>query len=167
MAEITLLRLFSLLENTLASVSSKLLCNAQYLDGTIPQRLVSATSSRSAQALMRSHGRRKPLGYLSWTQSKSIRQNLKNTLAPADPFFSTILTHAAWLTEIRYVRNQIAHSNAGTRENFRKVIRQHYGGLKRGVTPGVFLLTPALGPPGMLHRYLAQARVFIKDVVRT
>ena len=165
-AEIAMIRLFLLTENTIASVGAKLLCGATYLDGTIPQALVAARSISSAVSLMKSHHRTTPKPYLTWTKSTGIRGNLSRTLDPSDPFFHAVKIHAANLTEMRYVRNHIAHGSEGTRVDFRKVIRRHYGGLKRGLTPGVFLLSPPTGPTTNLVRYLRYCRVAVSDIVR-
>ena len=101
-----------------------------------------------------------------WTTSKQIRGTLIWTLDPADPFFETVKIHAANLTEMRFVRNHIAHGSEGTRVNFRNVIRGHYGGLKRGLTPGVFLLSPPTGATTNLVRYLRYCRAAVRDIVR-
>lgn len=165
-AEIILLHLFFLLENTMQSVCGKLLSGASYLDTSVPRRIVVARSSLHAYTLMQTHGRAKAKSWLSWSQASDIRENLKYTLRNTDPLFSNVAAHAALLTEMRFVRNHIAHNNDGTRRNFRKVLQRYYGGVKRGVTPGGLLLTPALGAPPLLQRYLVSSRVFIKSLVR-
>lgn len=165
-AEIVMVRLFLLIENTLASVGAKILCGAKYLDTTQPRKLVAARSISAANGFMRSYGRKRSKRYLSWTKSQDIQDNLSQTLNPADPFFAVISKHGALLTEMRYVRNHIAHSNSGTRSNFRKVVSQYYGGLKQGVTPGLLLLTNALGPTVILDRYIVSSRVVVKELLR-
>ena len=165
-AEIVMVRLFLLTENTVGSICAKLLCGAHYLDGTAPQTMVQASSTSSARVAMLQFRRPNPKRQLSWTQSKEIRDNLKHTVQPSDPVFVVVRNHASELTEMRYVRNHIAHKNNTTRENFRKVIRQHYGGLKKGVTPGLLLLTNATGSPPLMAKYLAYCRIFVKDLVR-
>lgn len=165
-AEIALVRLFLLVENTLASAAAKILCGAHYLDATVPSRLVAPATIASAFSLMRSHGRAKPKRYLSWTKSPSIRDNVSLTLSASDPFFATVSAHGSLLTEMRYVRNHIAHANSGTRADFHKVVRQHCGGLRRGLTPGLLLLMSTLGPPSLLQSYIVASRVAIKDLLR-
>lgn len=164
-AEIMIVRLFLAMENTIKSVSAKLLCGAAYVDATAPQRLVAAGSMESAYELMRRHGRPKEVR-LGWSQASDVRENLKFTIAPTDPVFGSLSAAATLLTDMRFVRNHVAHKNEGTRVNFRKVVRKHYGGLKPGVTPGLILLTPSLGPPSLLEQYLLGSRVAIKSLVR-
>jgi hypothetical protein len=161
-----MVRLFLLTENAVASAGAKILCGARYIDATLPARLVTPRSIAAAITAMKSHGRAKSMNYLKWSKSKDIRDNLSKTLNPTDPFFAVVTRHGALLTEMRYVRNHIAHSNAGTRSNFRKVIRQYYGGVKQGVNPGVLLLTDAHGSPCILERYIVSSRVVVKELLR-
>lgn len=165
-AEIVMVRLFLQVENTVASIGAKILCGAAYLDNSQPARLITTSSMSASTAAMKAHGRVSPKKNLWWTKSSDIKKNLNKTLDASDPFFSTVSNHASLLTEMRYVRNHVAHGNSGTRANFRTIIRQHYGGLRRGVTPGLLLLTLAFGSPCILERYIVSSRVMIKDLVR-
>lgn len=165
-AEIILVRLFLLVENTIRSTCTKILAGAYYLDGSMPQRLVNARSTKQALDLMRNHSRTSPKNNLRWTQSSDIRDNVSLTLARADPLFTTISNNGTLLTDMRYARNQIAHANTATRTDFRKLIRKHYGGLKRGVTPGVLLLTSSIGSSPLLDQYIVSSRVLIRDLLR-
>ena len=167
-AEIVLIRLFLLTENTVESVCSKLLCGADYLDGTGPRNTVAATSKTSARKMMRQNGRQKVKPYLKWTNAADIRDNLQYTIQiqNIDPVFNVITNHETRLNEMRYIRNHIAHRSQATLLKFREIIKQYYGGLKHGMTPGVLLLTPAIGPPNLLKQYLIFNRIFIKDLVR-
>lgn len=165
-AEIIMVRLFFLAENSLQSVCTKLLCGAAYLDGRDPQRLANARSMSHALVLMQTQGRTKARG-LSWGQSAEIRENLRFTLHPNDPALAAVVAHGTLLTDMRFVRNHIAHHNAGTRKNFHKLVRKHFGGLKPGLTIGAFLLRTSVGGIPLLRHYLASSRVFLKGLVRT
>ncbi len=165
-AEIVMIRLFLLTENTIASVCVKILCGAVYLDGTSPQILVTANSMSHAEGLMKSHKRPKAKAHLKWTTSKEIRDNLRLTLDAKDPLFHSVSANGSQLTEMRFVRNHIAHRSQSTSVHFRDIIKHYYGGLKQGMTPGMLLLTPALGPPLLMERYVTYGRVLIKDLVR-
>jgi len=165
-AEIVMIRVFFLVENTIQAVCAKILCGATYLDLTSPRCLITARSSRHAFDLMKNHGRTPPKRALGWTQSQDIRENLANTLDVTDPIFACVVAHAGLLTDMRYVRNHIAHKNDGSRRNFHMLIKKHYGGMKPGVTPGSLLLSALVGPSVLLQHYLAASRVFVKLLVR-
>lgn len=166
MAEIAMVRLFLMIENTLASVAEKLLCGAAYVDGTPPGLLTGRVSTMSAARSLMSNYDRLKARRLTWTEGMEIRENVRTTLDVRDAFVDAMRTHAALMTQMRYVRNHIAHGNEGSRRNFRKVVRTHYGALKPGVTPGLLLLSTKGGGSTQLEVYLVSARVLIKDATR-
>ena len=164
-AEIVMVRLFLLIENTIASSAAKMLCGAAYLDATLPMRLVTPQSMEAAKTLMRTHGRNPAKRNLWWTQSREIRDNLCFTLNAKDPFFGIVSRHAGLLTDMRHVRNHIAHKNASTRANFQNVVRRHCGGLKRGMTPGLLLLITLPSGTSLLESYIVSGRVTVRDLL--
>src|SRR5687767_7934968 len=67
-AEIVMLRLFALIENTLASSITKLCCNTNYLDGTPSTAIVKARGIVTATDNMLRLGRgANPLPFLKWS----------------------------------------------------------------------------------------------------
>lgn len=165
-AEIVLLRLFLLTENTIASMCPKLLCGAAYMDNTMPKNLQTATNISKAKALISAYGRSKAVRYPKWSTAKFIKGNMKYTLDQSDPFFLSAQNHGQSLDEMRRVRNQIAHRSSSTREQFRQVVKKHYGGLKPGVSPGLMLISGALGPTTILSQYFGYCRVAVKEIAR-
>jgi hypothetical protein len=115
---------------------------------------------------MKKHGRRRELSRLIWTKSKYIRQNMNKTLASSDPLFASVSRHTNFLTELRQVRNHIAHKSSSTAVEFRSAVRARYGALRRGMTPGLYLLQRGSSSLPKLEEYLVMARVLVKDVVR-
>ena len=164
-AEMLIVRLFLSIENTIARTCAKMLCGADYLDGTTPRRLAAAGSIVKARTLMATYGRPKRR-HLMWSMPREIKLNINYTIDSNDPLFHVLSQHAQFLTDIRFVRNHVVHNNEGTRVNFRKVVRAQYGGLKRGVTPGLLLLTTAVSTTPLVRRYLAFANAFIRDLLR-
>ena len=166
-AEIAHIRLCLALENAIEAICGKILCGAQYLDSTAPQLVAKpAGSTLVAFSLMKNHGRSKPLARLYWTKSKTIRLNMRTTLAQSDALFVCVSRHGSFLTELRQVRNHIAHGNNATAKEFRKAVKARYGALRRGMTPGLLLLSQAIAPKAKLEEYLIKSRVVIKDLVR-
>ena len=163
-AEIILLRLFSLLENAIASVCIKIACGANYLDGTNPILLVRATSSQSAISLFQTH-RRSNKRKLIWTKGKEIKENIKYIVDSSDNLFNVINLHSSFIAEIKYVRNRIAHNNKISRDNFKSVVRMHYGAYLKNITPGILLLTKRKNP-NLLTQYIVKTRIFIKELTK-
>jgi len=163
-AEIILLRLFSLLENAIASICIKIACGANYLDGTASILLKRATSFQSAISLFRTHGRSKTRK-LIWTRGREIKENVKYIIDSSDNLFNIIDIYSPIIAEIKYVRNRIAHNNEKSRENYKSVVRQHYGAYLKNITPGILLLTKRK-TPNLLIQYIIKTRIFIKELTK-
>lgn len=162
--EIVLLRMFSLFENAVASISIKLVCGASYVDGTAPNLLIRANSAISAHNLLKTHGRTRQRS-LSWSKSSEIKDNLRYVMDRNDNIVQVIDRYGHIIDEIRRVRNRIAHNNSNSRKHFREVVRRHYGGYLNHITPGVILLSPRITPK-LIETYIRQQRIIIKDLVR-
>jgi hypothetical protein len=164
-AEIALLRLAILVENTLHSFETKLVCGAPYLDGQFPILLARQRNRPRAVDAMRTFNRARPIK-LKWNDGARLRTNIENLVDAADPVFGHFVNHASFLTDVRYIRNHIAHQNAGTRRNYVTITRRLYGATVRGVTVGTILLSPRLSTPPLLETYLITARVMMRDLMR-
>lgn len=164
-AEIMLLRLFSLFENLITSVSLKLTSGARYADGTVPALLARARSSQSARVLLQTHGRARPRHQLKWSKAGEIRDNLRHVMDQNDNLMTVVDRNGALIDELRRVRNRIAHNNAQSRKIYRDVVRRHYGAYMNNVTPGMLLLTQRL-QPSLLEQYIRQERILARDIVK-
>lgn len=163
-AEIILLRLFYLLENAIVSICIKIACGANYLDGSTPILLKKAPSSQSAISLFKTHGRSNKRN-LIWTKGGEIKENIKYIIDPSDNLFYIINNYSSILAEIKYVRNRIAHNNKTSRNNYKSVVRRHYGAYLNHITPGNLLLTRRK-TPNLLNQYITATRIFIKDLTK-
>ncbi|OWK19717.1 hypothetical protein AJ88_39025 [Mesorhizobium amorphae CCBAU 01583] len=165
-AEIACLRLAILMENTIHLVCCKIVCGAPYLDGTAPAVLAVQRNIPKAVEAMQTFNRGGVFHKLKWNEGAGIRDNLAFLIDPADPIIGHLRNYGAFLTEVRYIRNHIAHRNDGTRKNFVKLIRRYYGARVRGVTVGNLLVSPRVATPPLLMGHIARARVMMKDLAR-
>jgi len=163
--EIIMLRLFSLLESTLQSITLKVLCGTHYLDLTNPALALVSPNSSAAIANMQSHGRTKPHYQLRWTRASEIKENVKHLLNPTDNLITVLDSHGQLLDEMRRVRNRIAHNNADSRRNYRIVVRQYYGAFVNTVTPGV-LLGSNRHSPLLIEQYARKSKIVVKEIVK-
>lgn len=163
-AEIVLLRLFSLFENLITSVSLKLISGARYADGTVPVLLARTRSLQGARVLLERHGRARPR-QLIWSKAGEIRDNLRHVMDQNDNLMTVVDRNGAFIDELRRVRNRIAHNNAQSRKNYRNVVMRHYGAYINNVTPGVLLLTPRL-KPSLLEQYIRRERILARDILK-
>lgn len=164
-AEIVLLRLFYLLENTFISIACKVVCGAQYLDGSNPNVLISCRTIQSAKAQMENHGRAKPRHNLKWSKASEIKENLKYVLDHHDHFVKIVDIHGTLIDEVRRVRNRIAHNNQTSRNNYQVIVRRYYGARLNGLTPGNFLISSRYSP-NILHQYLAKSKILVRELMK-
>jgi hypothetical protein len=163
--EIVLLRLSALLEEALEEILCKICCGATYLDGTSPILQARQRSIAGALHAMENHGRQKPRR-ARWNDGADIRENVRLVVDGSDHIFAVLRSYAGLLTELRYMRNGIAHSSQKARRDFSTVIYKYYGGYPRGVTAGTLLLSPRVGTPPLIQRHVISGRVFISDLVK-
>jgi len=164
-AEIVRLRLAILLENHMKIIFSKLCCGTPYIDGSVPQLLARQASVKAAVNAMQTLNRAKPIK-LSWNDGPRIRDSLVHLVDPTEHCLSVIRNFGAHFTDMRYVRNHIAHRNDGTRANFRKLVQRYYGANIGGVTCGVLLLSPRVSVPPLIEVHIRTSRVLIKDLLK-
>jgi hypothetical protein len=164
-AEVLFLRAFGLVEKAIESITIKILCGAKYVDTSQPLVLINASSAAEARYNMMNVGRARPLFYLKWTQVAVIKKNIKYLIDPTDAFIRTLDSYNSEIEEMRHVRNHIAHGTSSTRAKYKPVVRGYYGAYLNSITPGTLLLSPRWVPP-LIDRYIATARIFIRDIVR-
>lgn len=165
-AEIVLLRLSILIENATKIAFCRICCGTVYLDGQAPL-LISGPymNAPAAIAAMKTLNRPRDRG-LPWNDGREIRENVTHIVDTADPSITVMTNFAAMLTELRYIRNHIAHKNDGTRRNFRKIIRKYYGANVRGITCGTLLLSSRVSTPPLVEKLIRQARVYMRSLAR-
>lgn len=163
-AEIVLLRLFSMFENSISSICYKISCGIPYTDGQSPILLTQAVNSNHARTLLQVYNRRSAR-QLHWSKASEIRKNIKYVVDSSDPFYAVLNQYESSIEEIRRVRNRVAHNNAYSRRLYREVVRNHYGAYINTVTPGTLLLT-SRWTPRLLDKYISESRILVKDLVR-
>jgi hypothetical protein len=166
-AEIALLRLALLIENSMKSVFCKMSCGAMYINGNVPIVLVQQKNIPGAISAMQNLNRTKIRYSLLWNDGAEIRDNIQFVIDPADRCHQELRNHAGFLTEIRWIRNHIAHRNDNTRANFVKLIRRYYGARVPGVTCGNLLVSPRVSPlRPLIETHIVTANVMMKDIVQ-
>lgn len=163
-AEIVLLRLGILVENHLKDIFCKIACGVLYLNGVAPHLLARQGSMQAAVSAMRGLNRNGRSRDLSWNDGSRIRENIEHVIDGRDPCFRHLINHAAFMTELRYIRNHIAHKNEGTRRNYATIVRKYYGASVRGVSCGTLLLSNRVRVPALIEVHIRNARVMVKDI---
>ena len=164
-SEVVMLRLFSILEQSIADLACKFACGANYVNGRIPITHVRCRSIQDAAAQMIVIGRRRPLGYLKWTKINFIEDSIMHVLNTTDFFFVNLQNHSVIINEMRIVRNQVAHRTLSTTISYRNEIRRIYGA-NLNIGLGVFLLSTNRNPLANIRRYITSTRVILNDAIK-
>ena len=164
-AALIMLRLFSIVESAIEDLACKLVAGAPYVNGTHPARLFNARSMDGARSAMLTHGRLKTKSYLRWTSVKDIRDSTSQVLNSADPFIVHAQAHGNILSEMRKVRNFLAHKSPKARQDYREVVRVVYGANSR-VRIEAFLTSRRIRPVAKVDEYLTTAKIVISDLAR-
>jgi hypothetical protein len=164
-AEIVLLRLSYLIENHVRDVVAKICCEVSYVDGSKPVLLAKQASRAAALAAMRSLGRAKSRNPI-WNDGSEIRENVTHLIDPSDNCIKVLLNYGTFFSELRFVRNHIAHKNDASRKNFRKLLKKYYGAELSHITCGVFLLSERVSKPNQLESHLITSRILMRDLCR-
>ncbi len=164
-AELIMLRLFSILENAIEDLACKLVAGAPYANGIHPARLYTAKSMDDARQAMLSNGRSKSLNKLRWNRVKDIRESTSTVLSPAEPFIKYAQVHGNRLNEMRQVRNYVAHRSSDSRTGYKQVVRSIYGANSR-VGVEVFLTSQQRRPVAKIDEYLATAGIIISELAK-
>ena len=164
-AELIMLRLFSIIESAIEDLACKLVAGAHYTNGTHPARLYTARSMNGARQAMLSYGRSKPLSKLQWNRIRGIRESTSTVLSPAEPFIKYAQVHGNRLNEMRQVRNYVAHRSSDSRTGYKQVVRSIYGANSR-VKVEVFLTSQQRRPVAKIDEYLAAAGIMISELAK-
>lgn len=162
-SEVVMLRLFSILESTIAEVAFKLACGALYRNGNAPLVHRPCKSMQDASSNMLTFSRRKPLMYHRWTKSSFIKDSIEHILNLSDSFYSNIQIHGNLINEMRIVRNHIAHKSNSTRQDYNQLLQQLYGGNPK-LNVGTFLTSTSRHARPNIDKYIASTTIILNDI---
>lgn len=166
-SELLLLRCFAVFESVIEDMSCKLVCGAQYCDGSIPNlRRPQPTRGRErALDAMQRFNRASPRYRLRWTRAADIAANLEELFPDNEHFVDTLRNYGNVISTVRKVRNHIAHRNAGTRVKFQEVVRQQYGANVSSITPGRLLVSPRFSP-SLVEKWPLELRAIVRAAAK-
>lgn len=167
-AELLVVRLFSLFEEITEEAACKIVCGANYCDGTTPalQRARPTRGLESARKAMSEYGRGADTrNILRWNKAGEIKENLACLVPATEHFISTMNGHGNFISELRKVRNHIAHRNRGTAKKFQHVVRHRYGANVNSMTPGKMLLSSRFRPI-LIEQYTRSVRIVLLAAIK-
>lgn len=165
-AEVVMLRLFSILEQAIGETALKLACGATYTNGRAATVLIPCRSIADAtNKMMTSRPRRDQIRYLQWTKAALVERSIRYVLDSRDAFFINVQNNAILLNEMRVVRNEIAHRTKSTRQEYRTELARIYGA-KTNLTVGAFLTSSTRHPRSNIVRYIRSIPIIVRDISR-
>lgn len=166
-AEIMMLRIFSVLEYVIRETATRLACGVPYRDGITPINIIHhCTSLSNAINNFKTFNRKKAISNLQFTNVSHTNNSIKRIIGNSEPFRVKLGKYCIQFEEMRKIRNHIAHRTNNTRLDFKDVIRQRYGANLR-ITPSVFLVSTKRQTRPIIMEYLAIVRVIISDVTNS
>ena len=166
-AEILLLKIFILLESCVEESACLLVCGGPYCDGSLPSLLRGRATRGRARAKheMQNFNRATPRQYLRWTSASQVSENLRLLFPPNEHFVSTLRIHGRLISDMRKVRNHIAHRSLETREKFQHVVLQEYGAKIPTLTPGRLLISSRFSP-SLLEKWCSELQLMIRTALK-
>lgn len=161
-AEVILLRLFSILEITLKETALKVACKAPYRNGILPSLLKKCNSLSDAENQFTNHNRSSP-ARLKWTNASFIKDSVKKVIPPTEPYRTNLVIHGSTLEEMRKVRNHVAHRARSTFTSYMDVVNMTLGA-KLNIQPGPFLTSTKRIPRAKIDFYLGASKIILNDV---
>ncbi len=166
-AEIMMLRIFSIIEFSVRETAVRLACRVPYRDGVTPTCIIHSCSSLSdAIDKFKTHGRRKAKSFLQFTNVSQTNDSIKHIIDNAEPFRQKLNAYGIIFEEMRKVRNHIAHRTSSTGRDFKDVIRQRYGGYVR-LKPSAFLISTKRQSKAIINEYLTTANIMINELTKS
>ena len=163
-AEIMMLRIFSVLEYTIRETTTRLACGVPYRDGVTPVHIIHYCSSiPNAIDNFKTYNRAKAKSQLQFTNVSQTNDSIKYIIDNSETFRVKLGRYGTQFEEMRKVRNHIAHRTSSTRQGFKDVIRQRYGANVR-IKPSAFLVSTKRQPRPIIKEYLTIVKVIINDV---
>lgn len=161
-AEVILLRLFSLIENYVKDISSKIACGASYRSGSVPTLFHTCSTVNNALIQFENFNRstaRNP----KWTNSRYSIDTIKKIIPPTEKVRVELANFANFYDEMRKVRNHVAHRSSGTYGNYKVVLISTYGAYLR-INTGAFLVSTKRIPTAKIDYYIQVGKIFVNSL---
>lgn len=166
-AELIVVRIFSMFEAVVEDSACKLVCGASYCDGS-SSGLIRGRPTRGfqrARDAMKDFNRTTRREHLRWSKSGDIAKNLEKLFPATETFVATLQGHGQFISDLRKIRNHIAHGNEGTRVAFQEAVQNYYGARVPGLTPGRMLLSSRFSPI-LVEQVCVKTRAILKASIR-
>ena len=164
-AEILMLRLFSILEKAVFDISCRVACGAQYFNGLIPTPIIMARTIDDAINKFKNYNRTSTYDHLQFSNVSNTNKAIKNVIPDTEPFRQNLNHYGVEFEEMRNVRNQIAHRTSNTYSKYRDVIMRRYGSALR-IKTSVFLISTTRERRPVIDQYVTIVKLMLLDLAK-
>ena len=163
-SEVIMLRLFAIIENAIHDTALKIACGKPYRNGTNPNIFSICRSMAHANLQFQSYNRPKSI-QTKWTKVAYINRSIKKIIPESEPFRQNISNFCTEISEMRNVRNHIAHRTSSTYTNYKQVIISTFGAHLK-IKTGAFLTSTKRLPNPKINTYLSIAKIVVNDITK-
>lgn len=162
-AEILLLRLFSILETCIRDVAIKVACGTPYRNGINSTPTIRCKSVNDAIEKFKNEGREKSIQNLRFANVSQTNESIKYVINEREPFRVTLSKYGSIYEEMRCVRNHIAHRTQSTSINYKKIVKQRYGA-NYIIKTSSFLISSKRDGRVRIDDYIRTIRILINEI---
>lgn len=162
-AEMLLLRLFSILETCIRDVAIKVACGTPYKNGINSTPTIRCKSVNDAIEKFKNEGREKSIQNLRFANVSQTNESIKYVINEREPFRVTLSKYGSIYEEMRCVRNHIAHRTQSTSINYKKIVKQRYGA-NYIIKTSSFLISSKRDGRVRIDDYIRTIRILINEI---
>lgn len=162
-AEMLLLRLFSILETCIRDVAIKVACGTPYRNGINSTPTIRCKSVNDAIEKFKNEGREKSIQNLRFANVSQTNESIKYVINEREPFRVTLSKYGSIYEEMRCVRNHIAHRTQSTSINYKKIVKQRYGA-NYIIKTSSFLISSKRDGRVRIDDYIRTIRILINEI---
>ncbi len=162
-AEMLMLRLFSILETCIREVSSKLACGVSYRNGVDSHPTIKCKSVKDALEKFKNEGRGGKSHQLHFANVHQTNEAIQYIINDREPFRVKLSRYGSIYEEMRCVRNHIAHRTHSTSINYKKIVKQRYGANHR-IKTSSFLISDKRDGRVRIDDYIRTIRILINEI---
>ena len=164
-AEVLMLRLFSILEKAVLDISCRVACGAQYTNGITPTPVVIANTLDDAINKFKNYNRTRSLNFLQFSNVSYTNDAIKYVIPTTEPLRQNLNHYGVEFEEMRNVRNHIAHRTSSTYSKYKNVIMRRYGSALK-LRTSVFLISTTRELRPVIDQYVTTVKLMLTDMTK-
>ena len=142
--ELAFLRIFLSWESFIEKTFILYMLNEQTDTGYKPDRYVLPVDEKHAHNIVKTER-----GYFDCSNHETVIRRADLFFKDGEPYKNSLISISSHLTDMKQIRNAIAHISTDSKDKFEKLAIHAFGNLPTGMTPGCFLYSSITGTTKM------------------